>query len=456
MLALVLAALTNVLYAHYLAPAQIGRLAVLIALSAGILLVADGGLQSLIGRQLAIAALPGSVATTLLLVIVPSIAVLLACLGFGAAEAAHAVAGTTAIAPERWLLLVELLVATQAFQAALALTQSLGLYGRRSACVAANGLATAIFTTAAFLGGGGFPAAVHATAAAYLVAGLGVTWAVVRQQGLHRVGIREWAGLVRRAAPLFGNGLLSYTTSTADVLLAAVAVPLADVGVYQVLKKVALVALAPLTAVLPLIYSHLARIGELRRGGFYRKVQTGALVLIAGTMVGTSWLVAPVLQNALGGLYAQHSALLIVLLAIGGVQFTHNLLGYVAAAAGRFARPLAVNLTVAVSGITLGVSLGRIAGLAGFVAGLVAANVLGALVATRLAREFVPGCVELVPASVAILAAGAGTAVFLGQLPIAAGAVGAAMVLLIAACVYSLARTRRAPARLHRLLGGES
>jgi O-antigen/teichoic acid export membrane protein len=435
--ALTFGAVTNVLYARFLGAAQIGRLAILLALAGGILLVADGGLQSLLGRELALESVSPRNAAGLLFVAIPATLIAVTALMYGLTTLAGALFSTPVLSVRSAMLLLELTLATQAFQAALALFQGRGFYSRRSATVTLNGFATLAFTAIALGLGGGFSGAVHATAAAYVVVAVIAVTPLLRTDGVARITFPLWLHHTRRASSLYGNGLLTFVTSTADVLLAAIALPVATVGYYQVIKKVSLVALAPLAAVLPLVYSHLTRLDTFERERFYRKLQTVAAGLIAvGLVVG-----APFARSGLGSVfgsaYAPHGGVLIGLIAIGGLQFTHNLLGYVSASAGYFKRPLVINATVAITGSVLAIGLAYAGGLNGFLVGLAVANALGVAVAVRLTREFVSGALIVAPSSVVALTVAAGSALVIRTLPLSVGLL-VSLMSVVGACACAL------------------
>ncbi len=442
MMALAFGAATNILYAHFLDPAQIGRFAILLALAGCVLVISDAGLQSLLGREVAVGSVSPRVATGLLLIAVPTTIVVVTGLLYAVASLGGVLFSTPVLSLYSGLLVLELAVATHAFQASLALFQGVGRYSRRSVAVAANGFATTALTALAFVSGGEFAAAIHATAAAYLGVAIVAVGLLVRAYGMARIAFPDWMQSVRRASGLYGNNLLGFMSSTADVLLAAAVLPIATVGYYQVIKKVSLVALAPLTAVLPLVYSHLARLGEGAREPFYRKVQIVAAGMIAiGLIIGAPF-ARPVLGFVFGPSYAQHGGILIALVGIGALQFTHNLLGYVAASAGRFMRPLAINVTVAVTGGSLAVFLAYVGGLNGFVAGLAIANACGVVVGIRLALEFVPREVFVAPASLVALTAATGAALALFVLPLSVGVSLSIALVVVALGCAALPRNR--------------
>jgi hypothetical protein len=71
---------------------------------------------------------------------------------------------------------------------------------------------------------------------------------------------------------------------------------------------------------------------------------------------------------------------MVILVGVGALQFTHNLLGYMSASAGHFTPPLGINASVATGAVLLTAVATPRFGLDGFAFALVAANAAGVLI----------------------------------------------------------------------------
>lgn len=386
MAALAFGAVTNVLYARLLAPEQIGRLAILVAAATGIVVVADGGLQLFLTRAIARGETRAGAASGALLSALP-VNVCLVWLVVVGGEAITSSLWGAFVGRDSLVLVIELALSLVLYQVGLTLYQGLGWFGGRAWLLVGNGVATTAITAAMLTIDQSVSTAVHATAAAYLALGVAAIACVQRRHGLVKVPFRDVRRWLRQARGLWLNSGLGFITTSADVLLAATVMPIAAVGYYQVLKKLSLAILAPLAAVLPLVYSHLAASSRERQSSFVRRVEFAGVGSVAVGLLIAAPYVQPLVEAVFGTTYADHAAILLALVAIGAIQFSHNLLGYVCAAAGEFYRPLWMNITVAASGAALSAGLAVLIGMRGFLIGLAVANALGVVLGLLLTRH---------------------------------------------------------------------
>ena len=364
------------LYARLLAPAQIGHFAIAVAAATGIVVVADGGLQLFLTRAIARKETGPGAGSSVLLVVLPANVLLVWLVAMAGLAVLSSIWGLS-IAPNTLLLVLELALSLVLYQAGLTLYQGLGWFRGRAALLVWNGVATMVATVAALTVERSVSAAVYATAVAYFAVGVAALVPVLRRYGLVRVPVSDVRHWFRCARGLWLNACLGYVTSSADVLLAALVLPIGVVGLYQVFKKLALVALSPLSVVLPLVYAHLAPADRSSRSSFVRRLEIASAGAIAlGLLIAAPYLRA-IIGALFGTIYAHHVPILLALVAIGAVQFSHNLLGYVCAAAGEFYRPLWMNVCVAGSGTVLALGLGSEMGVYGFLVGLAVGNMLG-------------------------------------------------------------------------------
>jgi len=399
--ALAFGAATNLLYARLLEPRQIGHLAVIVAVAVGAVAVADGGLQLFLTRAVARGDTDaGSAAGTLLMTVPVNVVCL--CLFFGSGEIllAHGAQQVQTLA-----LVVEVAVSVAIYQVALTLCQALGWFGARAWLLLGNGAVTAVATFAALTARSTTAYAIHATAAGYLVVGLIGIGRVCWRFGFAFVGIGALRSWYKSARGLWLNGVLSFATSSADILLAASVLPIAVVGYYQVMKKFAQVLLSPLAALLPLVYSHLSAVDAAARSRFVRR-----LGLASGAGVAIGLLLASLdLRGGVGALvgrrYEPHVAILVALVGVGAVQFMHNLLGYVCSAAGWFFRSLWINVFVSTVGAGVGVALAHAFGVGGLLVGLAIANAGGLVFGLLVTRSLLDSRARHAVAAGAVLIA---------------------------------------------------
>jgi O-antigen/teichoic acid export membrane protein len=385
--ALVCGAATNLLYARLLAPAEIGRLAVLVALATGLVLVADSGLQLLLAREMARGATPAGVALAVLVRALPLLVFAWWAVLFAGGRLLGVLWHPLGVPVPAALYVLELGLALCLFQIGLTLHQGLGSYGRRSLLLLANGVLTTATTAVVFGLSASLGAAVHATAAAYAAVGVAGLLPLVRRERLPCVPLREVRALAARARPLWVNSGVTFAVSSADVLLAAALLPIASVGYYQILKKLALVVLAPLTTLLPLLYASFSRLPDLARAQALRRAHMLACGLIAGGLVAAAPVFPSLIGFTFGSKVAGLSILLVALIAIGGLQFSHNLFGYFLTAGGSFRRPLLINAGVVAAALATAPALATRYDLRGFLAALALGNVAGLAIAAALAAR---------------------------------------------------------------------
>jgi hypothetical protein len=164
------------------------------------------------------------------------------------------------------------------------------------------------------------------------------------------------------------------------------------------------------------------------------------------------------LAELVGPVYARHSAVFLALIAIGAIQFGHNLLGYICSAAGRFYLPLWINVAVASVGAGGAIALGELFGVRGVLIGLGVANLTGLCIAVVFTRGLVnTAAIRGVLLGAALAVSGAASAYGLSQvsaLPRSLGAAAIALLLLTGVCValqVNVMRLRFSPRLVERL-----
>ena len=385
--ALVLGGVTNLFYARILEPEELGQLALVLTLAGLAMVLTELGLHNWLTRAVAAEEVGVGAAAALTVKLAPALAALVAGAGAGVLTVVPAWRDALGITAGQALLVPELAVALALYQASLTLTQGTGAFRLRAGVLFTNALLTVAFTAVALLTWGSVVAAVHATAAAYVVAAV---WFIARAMGGEPVASVD-PGLTRQAVhearPIWFNTLLSYATATGDTLIARSVLSLGDVGYYLVIKKVAIAGLAPLTALLPMLYARMSAAHDdtdrVRRWWGYQRWL--AVAFAAGMVVAGPWIV-PVMGALYGERFADRHVALLVLAGALWLQATHDLLGYLLAATKAFTAPLVANSVVAGTSITLAVVLGDLT-LSQFGMVLAAAHALGAVVMTATARR---------------------------------------------------------------------
>ena len=376
-------ALTNLLYARMMPLSSVGKLAILTAVASFIVLLADGGLQLLSAREIASGKASRQAAAARLLWTIPVLVVVIT----GLVALAGAFVGRVSIGGAgNAALLLELAAAVALFQIALTLTLGSAEFRRRARLIAVNGILTACFTAAALAFRPSVAMAVHATVAAYAIIAL-LELKRDRTAVTNPPPLPVLRAALREARPLWANSGVTFVTASADVLLAGLLFPLAVVGQYQIFKKLAVVALSPLTTLLPPLFAHLSALTARERIRTLVRLQRFAAALVGVTLALVGPLLHPLVRATAGSAYDNRSYLFVVLIGIGALQFTHNFLGYALTAAGRFWRPLAINSVVAVSGLGGALAGGAMFGLKGFVGGLALANASGVVVGALLMND---------------------------------------------------------------------
>jgi O-antigen/teichoic acid export membrane protein len=411
--ALAAGAMTNIFYARWLDPAQIGRLAILFAVAAAVALIADGGLQVLLTRALATKEVDPESALTLLVIVVPVLVVLVWLVLSAADGVAYAVGGRSIGSLMTLALLAELALTICFFQVAITLQQGLGRYVARSLLLLGNGAATTVLSGILLVTSASVFTAVQATAAAYFLAAVAGIAPVLRRWRPRSVRPSEVISFLAQARPLWLNGGLGYLSSTADVLVAGLVLPLASVGYYQVTKKLATLFIGPLMTILPILYASFARLARPLWREQLQRTQRLATTALAAGLVGASGMLEPTIRILYGPRYAAHAVVLVVLVVAGGFQFHHNLLGYVSAAAGHFVRPLVINVPVAIVMVAGAAAAGATFGLNGFIAAVLGANILGLAIAARLTTDLVGRSGDRVTKWAALLLSAMGIAIAL-------------------------------------------
>jgi O-antigen/teichoic acid export membrane protein len=436
MVALAGGAVTNILYARLLSPIVIGEVAILVAIATAIVLLADSGLDLLLTRELAQQSREPSEVIGVLVGALPGLIVVWWALFYGGSIGLGRIWSSLEVTLSHALLVLEFALAFSMFQVTLTLCQGLGLFGRRSASVAANGTVTALLTASALQISASLSSAIQATVIAYVGVAVIALYPILIRWRFQMPRVSQIVAMVRAARPLWINSAIYFLGSAADVLLAAIVLPLAAVGYYRIFKAIATVFLAPFTTLLPLFYSRFASLTRSGRARFYNKVRIGSVgAITAGLMVSAPFF-PWVIGETFGERFATRPAVLLAMIVAGGLAFNHNLLGYVATASGIFRIPLIINSAVTIVFLSAAPLLGRQVGLGGFVAGSVLANGVGLLVAARLTQTLVVARWDaLVLWPIGAFAWTLGLALWLWGLPIAVGiplGVGAAIIWSVA------------------------
>lgn len=418
MVALAAGAATNILYARILSPAVIGEFAVSVAVATVIVLLADSGLELLLTRELAQRSREASQVIGVLVGAIPVLVVGWWALFYSGSVALHRIWGILGFAWPHALLVLEYALAFSIFQITLTLCQGLGLFERRSAVVAANGILTSLVTAVWLSISGSLSSAIHATAAAYVAVAVLALYPILRSSRFQLPTVKEVWRLMRAARPIWINSAITFSGGAADVLLAATVLPLAAVGYYRIFKSIAAMFLAPFTTLLPLLYSHFASLARSDQARLYTKIRLGAIGAITALLVASAPFFAWAIQLTFGERYATRPAVLLAIIIAGGLAFSHNLLGYVATANGIFWIPLVINSGVTLVFFSLAPVLAGQIGLNGFVVASITANVAGLVIAAFLTRTLVftgAGTLTLWP--VAAFAGAIGLALWLWRIP---------------------------------------
>jgi O-antigen/teichoic acid export membrane protein len=418
MLALAAGAATNILYARLLSPAAIGELAISVAIGTAVVLLADSGLELLLTRELAQRSREPSEVVGVLVGALPVLVLAWWVLLYAGSLVIHQVWHSVGSTWPHAVLVLEFALAFAIFQVTLTLCQGFGLFERRSAAVAANGLVTTLLTAVALPISASLPWAIHATVLAYFAVAALVLYPILRRSRFKRPRVAEVWQLMRVARPIWVNSAITFSGGAADVLLAATVLPLASVGYYRILKAIATMFLAPFTALLPLFYSHFAMLARPDQARLYTRIRLGAVGAITALLVASAPFFAKAIQLTFGERFATKPAVLLAIIIAGGLAFSHNLLGYVATANGLFRIPLVINGAVTVVFFSAAPLLATQVGLTGFVIGSVTANVVGLMLAACLTRTLVftrAGTLALWP--VAAFAGSIGVALWLWGLP---------------------------------------
>jgi O-antigen/teichoic acid export membrane protein len=195
--------------------------------------------------------------------------------------------------------------------------------------------------------------------------------------------------MMRAARPLWINSVISFSGGAADVLVAAMVLPLAAVGYYRIFKAIATVFLAPFTTLLPLFYSRFASLTRLGQARLYAKVRLGAVGAITAALIVSAPFFPWAIGVTFGDRFATKPAVLFAIIVAGGLTFSYNLLGYVCTANGLFRIPVIINSSATLVFFSVAPILGAQVGLGGFVAGSVVSSVVGLVIAAYLTRTLV-------------------------------------------------------------------
>jgi O-antigen/teichoic acid export membrane protein len=384
--ALVLGGLTNLFYARLLAPEELGQLALVLALGALAMVLTELGLHNWATRAIAAGEVRLGDAAALTVKLAPLLSAVVACAGVVVLEAVPALRDALGITASQALLIPEMAVALSIYQAALTLTQGTGAFRARSALLLVNAALTLALTATALLARATVEAAVHATVAAFIVAAVWFIVRTMRGSHLERIDSLLTRRAVREARPLWFNTLLSFATSTGAILVARSVLSLGDVGYYLVINKVVVAGLAPLTALLPMLFARMSAapddVERTRRYWWYQQWLTVAFV--TGMLLAAPWIV-PVMGTLFGERFADRYVALLLLAGAVWLQTTHDLLGYLLVSAKDFAAPLLANGVVVATSLLLVVVLGNLT-LSQFAILLVAAHGVGVVVMARTAR----------------------------------------------------------------------
>jgi O-antigen/teichoic acid export membrane protein len=385
--ALAIGAATNLFYARLLAPDQLGQLALVLTIAGLAMVLTELGLHNWLTRAVAAGEVVLADAAALVVKLTPALAALAGGLGTVLLSRVTGLGEALGLTASQSLLIPELAIALAFYQAALTLTQGTGRFRERACVPLVNAVLTLALTAGALLTWATVDAAVHATATAYVLAGAWFITRTVRGVPIAPIDRQLARRAVREARPLWFNTLLSFGTSAGDVLIARSVLSLGDVGYYHIVKKLALAGLAPLTALLPMLFSRLsAAERDAERVQLHRSYQGWLTASFAAGMVLAAPWIVPVMSLLFGERYAARHAALLVLAGALWLQATHDLLGYLLASAKAFAAPLVANAVVVAVAVSLAVALEQLA-LAQFAFLLAVAHMVGVVVMTAAARR---------------------------------------------------------------------
>jgi O-antigen/teichoic acid export membrane protein len=386
--AVVSGAVTNLLYARLLPLEDVGRLAVIIALASALGVLADLGLQILLTREVASGQLSAADAAGVLLAWLPVLLVGWWLMLVGVLAVQPDVVHSLGVRSGNVVLVLEWAFTFLLFQCTSSLAQAMGRFNIRSALMVANALATTSLTGALLLLDASLPAAVHASALAYASAAVIGGLVLTRGRPVRLMSITALRKLARSARPIWTNAMLTFVIVGADVIFASLALSLAEVGQYQILKKVALSLTAPMATLLPLFFARFSSAGADAREAMYRRVQARMALLVGAGVLVVAPVIEPAVRLAFGPQYAPGAELTLVLIVSALMLQSAGLLGYLLTAAGQLRLPVIMNvLAVTVLVVSANVLFaGR--GLAVFAACLLAANTTCLLVGVFGGRRF--------------------------------------------------------------------
>lgn len=359
--------LTNVLYARALGLHDVGLVALVNAIGMLSTVFLDRGIGAWMTR--ALAARDISIRQSLLVTIraaTPGLAIL-ASIGLTVPLAATRIPADVAFV---CLFGVPFIAAFWIFQVGLSMTQGLSLPNLRSAGVALNGFLTLGFTALVLFFGGGAPSAMIATIVAYLVVGLIMIYLSGRRGEEPRLANTRitFRRIIRSSRPLFGSNIVTYAVSAGDILLAGAILSTAQVGQYQIAKKIAQAAVLPLIATLPMVFGKISSRHDAERKDFIvRFVQVSSTYFVVALALG--WFFFPTLIPLFfGANYSQIAIITLVLMAAFQFQFFRDLLSVYVNSKEDYARSFRVNLLTALTFILLAFSFSSIMTLSMFTA----------------------------------------------------------------------------------------
>ncbi|MGV8896362.1 MAG: oligosaccharide flippase family protein [Rhodoglobus sp.] len=331
--------LTNLVYARTLQPADVGFIALVNSVAMIWAVFLDRGLGSWMTREVA----AGTVTLQRSLQIalraaIPGVAVL-----FAFSIVGSYVQPLLRLDLRLALVLVPMVLSFWVYSLSISLSQGANRSSIRAIAITLNGILTLGFTVLLALFCQDPIVFILGSAIAYLAVGIGL--AIVCVRGSSKVvNPVAYSGALRAASPLFGSNLVTYLTSVGDIVLLSIFAPAADVGRYQVAKKLAQAVTLPLGAGLSVALGRMSARPMVERGVLAGKIGALASAAFLGTIVGTAIFGPALIPSVFGSSYADLTALVLILMVASQVQFLRDLFTALAVSNGRFTTAFRVNL----------------------------------------------------------------------------------------------------------------
>jgi O-antigen/teichoic acid export membrane protein len=154
------------------------------------------------------------------------------------------------------------------FQLALSCTQGLDRPHVRSSALIGNALLTVVLSAVALSISSRAVSAILATALAYLIVGAFVLFFLRQGMSASFMSLAGRKVVLRESRKLFWTNVSVFSMSSGDVLVAGFVLSPANLGVYQLVKKISQGLILPLLSVLPILLGKASRFGRQAVGRY--------------------------------------------------------------------------------------------------------------------------------------------------------------------------------------------